>query len=105
MGDVSIAPRVMSPPSDGDAKVFVKTEEENTKPALTPQTSEGTKGNRDDSDSELSDLEPEEPPRIEPTVEAKVEAQVEDDPEIYPDHYYEGGKIPVFKPVGPKSHK
>jgi len=36
----------------------------------------------DDNDSELSDLD-----------------DVEDDEHLYaPDHYYDGGKIPVFKP-------
>ena len=88
-----MAARVMSPPSDGESRVDVKMEEDNTKPALTPPTSEGTKGNHDDSGSELSDLEPEEP------VTVKSEPKVEDDGEILPDHYYDGGKVPVFKPV------
>lgn len=99
-----MAARVMSPPTDGDARVDVKMEEDHTKPALTPPTSEGTKGNRGDSDSELSDLEPEESPKQapkqSPAVEpAKIELMVEEDGEILPDHYYEGGKVPVFKPV------
>ena len=102
-----MAARVMSPPTDGDARVDVKMEEEHTKPALTPPTSEGTKGNRDDSGSELSDLDPEESPKhsprpspaAKPLREPKVEPQVQDDGEILPDHYYEGGRVPVFKPV------
>ena len=85
----------MSPPSDGDMRVDVKIEEDHTKPALTPPTSEGTKGNREDSGSELSDLEPEEPAAIKPEPEPKIDR----DGEIVPDHYYDGGKIPVFKPV------
>ncbi|KAG8526226.1 uncharacterized protein KY384_000219 [Bacidia gigantensis] len=96
MAATSIMSGAMSPPADGEADVFVKAEEENTKPALTPPTSEGTKGNRDDSGSELSDLEPEEPQITKP-----VEAPNSDDAnaEIVPDHYYEDGKIPVFKPT------
>lgn len=54
--------------------------------ALTPPSSEDmdTKppGNHDNS-SDLSDLEDD----------------LSDIDEIKPDHYYEGGKIPVFKPV------
>lgn len=52
------------------------------KATLTPPASEeADKG--DDSGSELSDLD------LEP----------EENGEILPDHYYDGGKIPVFKPV------
>ena len=111
-----MANRVMSPPIDGDSTVDVKMEEQdNSRPALTPPTSEGTKGNHEDSGSELSDLEPENSPMLEPEleprvepeiepqvdtkVEPKVEPMVEQIEEILPDHYYEGGRIPVFKPV------
>lgn len=52
------------------------------KAALTPPTSEDL-DKRYGSSSELSDLED------------------DDDEEIEPDHYYDGGKIPVFKPVCP----
>jgi hypothetical protein len=52
-----------------------------TKPALTPPTSEDLDKRDDRMSSELSDLES------------------DDDEEIEPDHYYDGGKIPVFKPV------
>ena len=65
----------MSPPSDPDIKMEAK-------PALTPPASEDT-NKHDDSGSELSDLE--------------LDGDLGD--EIQPDHYYEGGKIPVFKPV------
>ncbi len=52
------------------------------KATLTPPASEeADKG--DDSGSELSDLD----------------LELEDNGEILPDHYYDGGKIPVFKPV------
>ena len=61
----------------GDVKVKAEP-----KPDLTPPASEEA-DKQDDSGSELSDLE------LEP----------EDVSEIEPDHYYEGGKIPVFKPV------
>ena len=52
------------------------------KSTLTPPASEEA-DKQDDSGSELSDLE------LEP----------EDILDIEPDHYYEGGRIPVFKPV------
>jgi hypothetical protein len=53
-----------------------------SKPALTPPTSEDM-GKRDERlSSELSELESD-----------------DDGEEIEPDHYFEGGKIPVFKPV------
>ncbi|KAL9129255.1 MAG: hypothetical protein Q9217_002235 [Psora testacea] len=83
----------MSPPSDGDGKAHIKMEEDNPKLALTPPTSEGTKGNQDDTGSELSDIEPEEP------ASGMPEPQVEDEGDIVPDHYYDGGKVPVFKPT------
>ena len=67
--------------------VQIKIEE---KPTLTPPASEGTDKHYD-SGSELSDLEAE-------TIE-KTDDSINDDGEIAPDHYYEGGKIPVFKPV------
>lgn len=48
--------------------------------------------------SELSDLELDhKAPPVPETAEVKEE-EVED---IEPDHYYGGGKIPVFKPVSP----
>lgn len=65
----------MSPPGDGDIK-------QESKPTLTPPASdEADKHN--DSGSDLSDLE----------------LESEENGEIVPDHYYDGGKIPVFKPV------
>lgn len=92
-----MASQVMSPPSEGETHMEVKKEDDHTKPALTPPTSEGTKGNNDDdTSSELSDLEPEELPKLEHN-EAPV---VEEPEEVAPDHYYGDGKIPVFKPVG-----
>ncbi|MCJ1395849.1 hypothetical protein MMC18_008735 [Xylographa bjoerkii] len=66
-----------SPTSENEVKVKV-----DNKSTLTPPASEEADKN-DDSGSELSDLEPE----------------VEDNGEVVPDHYYEGGKIPVFKPT------
>ena len=66
---------VLSP----QAEVETKTE---LKPTLTPPASEEA-DKQDDSGSELSDLD------LDP----------EDVGDIEPDHYYEGGKIPVFKPV------
>ena len=86
----------MSPPAEGGMDADIKVEPE-TKPALTPPSSEGTNKNIDDSGSELSDLEPEAPPEVPPPA---AEAPKKDDSEIFPDHYYGGGNIPVFKPVG-----
>ena len=88
-----MAAAVMSPPSEvGEVKMEI--DQQNDKPALTPPTSENTDKKEDDSGSELSDLEPEE---LEPAMEPKGEPIEEE--EIVPDHYYEGGKVPVFKPV------
>ena len=88
-----MAAAVMSPPSEvGEVKVEIDQRDE--KPALTPPTSENTDKKDDDTGSELSDLEPEE---REPSVAPKNEPIEEE--EIFPDHYYEGGKVPVFKPV------
>ena len=71
-----MAAAAMSPQSDVEVK-------EESKPTLTPPASDEA-DKHDDSGSELSDLD------MEP----------EDSGEIVPDHYYEGGKVPVFKPVG-----
>lgn len=94
-----MAAAAMSPPLEADMKVDVKVED-GAKSALTPPTSEGSNKKDDDSGSELSDLEPEETTE---TAEAAgttaPEPKPEDDGEIRPDHYYEGGNVPVFKPV------
>ena len=58
-----------------------KSEESLPKPALTPPTSEDM-DKRERMSSELTDLE-----------------SSDDEEEIEPDHYFDGGKIPVFKPV------
>ena len=52
------------------------------KSTLTPPASEEA-DKHDDSGSELSELE----------------LESDDNGEILPDHYYDGGKVPVFKPV------
>ena len=70
-----MASEAISPPPEVEIKL-------ESKATLTPPASEHT-DKHDDSGSELSDLEP--------------EADTHD--EIFPDHYYGGGKIPVFKPV------
>ena len=50
----------MSPPAEAGVDADIKMEDApDTKPALTPPTSEGTNKKDEDSDSELSDLEPE----------------------------------------------
>ena len=61
-----------------------KNDDAATKPALTPPTSEDL-GKRDERmASELSELETDDE---------------DDGQDIEPDHYWDGGKIPVFKPV------
>ena len=62
-----------------EPKAEVKSEPKST---LTPPTSEEA-DKHDGSSSELSDLD----------------LDQDDIGEIEPDHYYEGGRIPVFKPV------
>lgn len=54
-----------------------------SKPALTPPTSEEWNKEEGSASDALSDLELED----------------DEEEEIEPDHYYEGGRIPVFKPV------
>jgi hypothetical protein len=75
---------------DDSAPVEFKTEAHDhlppSKVALTPPTSEDM-DKKDGSSSELSDLE--------------LDDDDDDDWEIEPDHYWDGGKIPVFKPVRP----
>ncbi|KAF4556808.1 DNA damage-responsive transcriptional repressor-like protein [Elsinoe fawcettii] len=58
--------------------------------ALTPPTSEDNdvKHETQSVTSELSDIH-----------ESKIEEEQEQEEEIEPDHYYDGGKIPVFKPT------
>lgn len=82
----------MSPQSEDDMKMEI--DQADSRPALTPPTSENTDKKDDDSGSELSDLEPEEP-----LEEHSIHTTSKDEEEIVPDHYYEGGKVPVFKPV------
>lgn len=64
------------------------------KPTLTPPASEGTDKHYD-SGSELTDLDPE----PEENLGVLIDEKPTYDGEIEPDHFYEGGKIPVFKPV------
>lgn len=79
----------LSPPSHDGTTVHQDIKDAAAKPtapanALTPPTSEDMNTKADDSGSELSDIDMDD----------------EDAEEITPDHYYDGGKIPVFKPVG-----
>ena len=53
--------------------------------ALTPPTSEEMNHETKDSDSELSDLD--------------LSDDEDDSEPIEPDHYWDGGNIPVFKPT------
>ncbi len=94
-----MAVATMALPTDiGEVKLEI--DQHDSKPALTPPTSEST-GKKDDDDddsgSELSDLEPEE--SIEEPAPGQTIIDNDDDAEIVPDHYYENGNIPVFKPV------
>lgn len=91
----------MAVPTDiGEVKMEI--DQHDSKPALTPPTSEST-GKKDDDDddsgSELSDLEPEESIEVPATGQKIDEDDDDDDAEILPDHYYESGNVPVFKPV------
>lgn len=68
-----------------------------------PNSADGKKTASDGVPSELSDLDLEQSggqdqhfPEEGSAAGAAVEEEVED---IEPDHYYGGGKIPVFKPV------
>ena len=63
-----------------------------------PNSANGKKDAPDGVPSELSDLE------LDPKAGAAPEnASIEEEEEeIEPDHYYGGGKIPVFKPVSPR---
>lgn len=87
-----MADAARSPQSEGEVKMEI--DQADSRPALTPPTSENTDKKDDDSGSELSDLEPEEP-----SEEPSIHTTFNDEEEIAPDHYYEGGKVPVFKPV------
>lgn len=64
-----------------------------------PQSANGKKDVPEGVPSELSDLELD--PKNGPVPdEAPIKQEEDDDDEdIEPDHYYGGGKIPVFKPV------
>ncbi|KAI9729247.1 MAG: hypothetical protein M1834_007039 [Cirrosporium novae-zelandiae] len=72
----SIMDTAVLPPNDMDLKDGKPT-------ALTPPASEESPDKHDQSSSDLSDLDLDDI----------------DNEEITPDHYYEGGKIPVFKPT------
>ncbi|KAI4958509.1 hypothetical protein J4E86_004111 [Alternaria arbusti] len=68
-----VVPSVEAPPATHD--------DSTTKPALTPPTSEDNDKRFERMSSELSELDS------------------DDGEDIEPDHYFEGGKIPVFKPT------
>ena len=73
----------MSPASHQEVKASVEAPPQPAH-ALTPPTSEemnSEERKKDQEDSELSDLDE------------------DDGEEIKPDHYWDGGKIPVFKPT------
>lgn len=68
-----------------------------------PQSANGKKDAPEGVPSELSDLELDRGSAPAPdTIKVKqeeIEEGVEQAEEIEPDHYYGGGKVPVFKPV------
>ena len=70
-----VVPSVETPTHDD------KHEDTTNKPALTPPTSEDMDKRDERLSSELSELDS------------------DDGEDIEPDHYWDGGKIPVFKPV------
>lgn len=65
--------------------------ETNAASITPPNSAEGKKNVSEGVPSELSDLD------LDNHAEAPSVEAVEED--IEPDHYYEGGRIPVFKPV------
>lgn len=65
--------------------------------ALTPPTSEDNDKRDEASNSDLSDVEMDEKDDSRNAGLGNDGDEGED--VIEPDHYYEGGKIPVFKPV------
>ncbi|CAI7568083.1 hypothetical protein PCG10_009791 [Penicillium crustosum] len=68
-----------------------------------PQSANGKKEAPEGVPSELSDLELDNQPAPAPDTtkikQEEVEEKVEEIEEIQPDHYYGGGKVPVFKPT------
>jgi len=77
-----VAPSI-KPPPDEPAKI---PERENAPKVLTPPASEEETEKRQESPSDLSDID--------------IDLDDDDDiGEIEPDHYFDGGRIPVFKPV------
>ncbi|KAF2744315.1 hypothetical protein M011DRAFT_460883 [Sporormia fimetaria CBS 119925] len=70
----AVVPSVETPPA--------KEEHNDAAPALTPPTSEDLEKRAERMSSELSELD-----------------SSDDEEEIEPDHYFEGGKVPVFKPT------
>lgn len=68
-----------------------------------PQSANGKKEAPEGVPSELSDLELDNQSAPAPDTtkikQEEVENKVEEIEEIEPDHYYGGGKVPVFKPV------
>lgn len=75
-------PAALSPPPHDESITSIPVAKQPT--ALTPPTSEEMNHNADhDNSSDLSDLDLDD----------------EDEEDITPDHYYDGGRVPVFKPV------
>lgn len=70
---IAVVPSIEAPATQAD--------ETSVKAALTPPTSEDNDKRDERMSSELSDIDS------------------DDGENIEPDHYFEGGKIPVFKPV------
>lgn len=70
---MDVVPSVEAPPAQADDIAM--------KAALTPPTSEDNDKRDERMSSELSEIDS------------------DDGEDIEPDHYFEGGKIPVFKPV------
>ncbi|KAF7572148.1 JmjC domain-containing histone demethylation protein 3D [Pyrenophora tritici-repentis] len=75
---IDVVPSVEAPAATHD--------DSTTKAALTPPTSEDNDKRFERMSSELSDIDS------------------DDGEDIEPDHYFEGGKIPVFKPTMEQFH-
>lgn len=76
--------------------------EPNAASMTPPNSADGKKNTSDAAPSELSDLDLDHhaaAPSVEEATAAAAAAAAVEEENIEPDHYYEGGRIPVFKPV------
>lgn len=81
------------------AETLPASREGETASFTPPNSANGKKDVPEGVPAELSDLELD--PKLDPKASAAPapETAEKDDVEVVPDHYWGGGKIPVFKPV------